>query len=225
MDIAEIKGIGSEHAAALERAGIGTVERLLERGASPAGRRDIGEATGIGQAILLDWVNRADLMRIDGVGVEYSDLLEAAGVDSPAELARRNPANLTATVARLVGDQPGLVRRTPAEREIADWIEQAKRLPKLVTHGGSGTDDDRADEPGSAPNAAEAMTAAAGPAAATAPTPAAAPAAPAPAAPAPTVAPMAARSTDARAVTAAPRPAPSRWTQFRRWLRRTLRMS
>ena len=77
-------------------------------------------------------------MRIDGVGPEYSDLLEAAGVDSPAELAQRNAANLAITVQEVVAARPGIVRRVPTQAEIEGWIAQAKTLPKVVTHGGGG---------------------------------------------------------------------------------------
>ena len=76
-------------------------------------------------------------MRIDGVGSEYSDLLEAAGVDSPAELALRNAANLAITFQEVVAARPGIVRRIPTEAEVAGWIAQAAALPKVVTHGGS----------------------------------------------------------------------------------------
>jgi predicted flap endonuclease-1-like 5' DNA nuclease len=73
-------------------------------------------------------------MRIDGVGSEYSDLLEAAGVDSPAELAQRNATNLATTVQEVVAARPSIVRRTPSESELQDWIDQSKKLPKVVEH-------------------------------------------------------------------------------------------
>jgi hypothetical protein len=73
-------------------------------------------------------------MRIKGVGSEYSDLLEAAGVDSPAELAQRNPANLAITVQEVVAARPGIVRRVPTESEIAGWIQEAGQMDKIVEH-------------------------------------------------------------------------------------------
>lgn len=84
--------------------------------------------------MILKWINRIDLMRIKGVGSEYSDLLEAAGVDSPAELANRNAANLATTFQEVVAARPGTVRRVPTEGEVAGWIAQAKDLPKVVEH-------------------------------------------------------------------------------------------
>ncbi|MDP9483005.1 MAG: DUF4332 domain-containing protein, partial [Chloroflexota bacterium] len=92
------------------------------------------DATGIDHARILEWVNHVDLMRIDGVGSEYSDLLEAAGVDSPAELAQRNAANLASTVQEVVAARPSIVRRIPSESELSDWIAQSKDLPKVVEH-------------------------------------------------------------------------------------------
>jgi predicted flap endonuclease-1-like 5' DNA nuclease len=78
-------------------------------------------------------VNHADLFRIKGIGSEFSDLLEASGVDSVPELAQRVPANLAAKLAE-VNAETNLTRRVPTESEVADWIEQAKGLPKVVSH-------------------------------------------------------------------------------------------
>ena len=136
MNIAEVDGIGPEYAEKLVAAGITNTEVLLERGATPRGRTGIEAATGISGKLILEWVNRADLMRLNGVGSEYADLLEAAGVDSPAELAHRNPANLAQTFQELVAAKPGTVRRIPSEATVAGWIEEAKALDKAVSHGG-----------------------------------------------------------------------------------------
>jgi predicted flap endonuclease-1-like 5' DNA nuclease len=134
MKIEEVEGIGPVFAEKLRAAGIESVEELLEKGASRGGRTAIAEATGIEGGKILEWVNHADLMRIKGVGSQYSDLLEAAGVDSPAELARRNAANLADAFQSVVAERPGIVRRIPTEAEIADWIADAKGLPKVVEH-------------------------------------------------------------------------------------------
>jgi predicted flap endonuclease-1-like 5' DNA nuclease len=145
MRIDEIEGIGPANGAKLSGAGIETTESLLERGATAAGRRKLAEATGISETAILEWVNHVDLMRIDGVGSEYSDLLEAAGVDSPAELAQRNAANLAITFQEVVAARPGVVRRIPSETEVTGWIAQAQGLPKIVSHGGL-TDPPEADQ-------------------------------------------------------------------------------
>ena len=134
MKIDEVEGIGATQASKLVAAGVATTEALLERGAKPAGRQALADATGISGKLILEWVNHVDLMRIKGVGSEYSDLLEAAGVDSPAELANRNAANLATTFAEVVAARPGIVRRTPSEDEISGWIAQSKALPKIVEH-------------------------------------------------------------------------------------------
>jgi predicted flap endonuclease-1-like 5' DNA nuclease len=133
MKIADVEGIGPKFAAKLQAAGVKTTDELLKRGAKPKGRQELEAATGIGHAQILEWVNHVDLYRIDGVGSEYSDLLEEAGVDSPAELAQRVPANLAAKIAE-VNAKKKLVRRVPTEAVVAGWIAQAKKLPKLVEH-------------------------------------------------------------------------------------------
>ena len=134
MKIDEIEGIGASYAAKLSTAGVNTTDELLEWGANPAGRKALADSTGIDGDLILEWVNHADLMRIKGVGSEYSDLLEAAGVDSPAELAQRNAANLATTFQEVVAARPGIVRRVPSETEITGWIADAKGLDKVVEH-------------------------------------------------------------------------------------------
>ena len=92
--LVDIEGIGAASAAKLKDAGVDTVEELLLKGAKPKGREDLATATGISGKLILEWVNLADLMRINGVGEEYADLLEEAGVDTVKELATRNAGNL-----------------------------------------------------------------------------------------------------------------------------------
>ena len=134
MKLEEVEGIGPINAEQLALAGIGTGDALLAQGATAGGRAAIEKASGIGGTLILKWVNRLDLMRIKGVGSEYSDLLEVAGVDSPAELAQRNAANLATTFEEVLAARPGTVRRIPTEAEVAGWIAEAKDLPKLVEH-------------------------------------------------------------------------------------------
>ena len=132
--VADIEGIGPAHATALAAAGIKTTDDLLASAGSATGRAGLARETGLDEDAILAWVNRADLMRIPGVGSQYSDLLEAAGVDSPAELARRNAANLWTTFGEVIAARPGIVRRAPSESETAEWIAAAGSMEKVVTH-------------------------------------------------------------------------------------------
>lgn len=128
-----IEGIGKSYKAKLKEAGFNTTEQLLEKGASPAGRRAIAADTGVSEKMILRWVNMADLFRIKGVGEEYSDLLEAAGVDTIPELAQRNAENLHVKMEE-VNAVKKLVRRVPSLKEVTDWISQAKKLPRVLTY-------------------------------------------------------------------------------------------
>ena len=132
-NIEDVEGVGPAYAAKLQAAGVGTTDALLKRGATASGRSELETATGIAHALILEWVNHVDLMRLDGVGSEYSDLLEAAGVDSPAELAQRNAANLAQTFLELNAAR-ATVRNVTSEAVITGWIAQAKHLPKIVEH-------------------------------------------------------------------------------------------
>lgn len=131
--IIEIEGIGEVYRSKMQKYGIKTVEKLLKEGASAKGREKIAEGTGISKSLILEWVNHADLWRITGVGEEYSDLLEEAGVDTVVELAQRNPTNLYQTMME-VNQAKKLVRRMPSARQVEAWVAQAKKLPRVVTH-------------------------------------------------------------------------------------------
>ena len=131
--IVDVEGIGAKYAEKLQKAGVSTTEALLKAGMTPKGRKDLAEKTGIGDALILTWVNHVDLYRIKGVGSEYSELLEAAGVDTVPELAQRKAANLTQKMVAINTDKK-LVRKLPVESQVADWIEQAKKLPRVITY-------------------------------------------------------------------------------------------
>ncbi len=129
----QIEGIGIAYAGKLQELGITTTQELLEKGATPASRQDIAAKTGISEKLILEWVNHADLFRIRGIGEEYADLLEAAGVDTVPELAQRNPENLYEKLVA-VNQAKGLVRRLPPLSAVKDWVEQAKTLPRAIQY-------------------------------------------------------------------------------------------
>ena len=133
MNITTVEGIGPVNAARLSEQGITTVEALLEAGAARKDRRQLAEATELSETLLLGWVNRADLMRVPGVGEEYSDLLENSGVDTVKELRRRNPENLHEAM-QVVNGEKRLVRRFPGKASVEGWIDAAKELPPKVTY-------------------------------------------------------------------------------------------
>ena len=128
-----IEGISHRQATSLRKARIRTVEALLKKGATRKGRREIAASTKQSEKLILEWVNRADLMRIRGVGEEYSDLLEAAGVDTVKELRRRNPGNLLGSMVEVNAKQR-LVRRLPTEAMVERWVEHARELEVVVMY-------------------------------------------------------------------------------------------
>lgn len=133
MRLEKIEGIGPKYAESLRSVGVTSVAKLLAVGSTRKGRDSIVKQTGISDALILRWVNRADLCRVTGVSTQYSELLEAAGVDTVKELRTRRADNLTARM-RAVNDEKKLVRRPPAESEVAKWVEQAKLLAPVITH-------------------------------------------------------------------------------------------
>lgn len=131
--IDEIEGIGPKFAAKLRKADIKTTDDLLGACANRSGRKAVETATGIDAKRLLKWANMADLMRISGVGEEYSELLEAAGVDTVKELRNRRADNLAAKMAE-VNEAKKLVRQIPGETRVAAWVAQAKELDPVISH-------------------------------------------------------------------------------------------
>lgn len=133
MKIEEIEGVGPAYAQKLMAAGVPTIDALLEQGSKAKERARLAASTGISEHVLLKWVNAADLMRVTGIGSEFSELLEVAGVDSATELAQRRPEVLQARLVE-INNAKKLVRRVPTVNEVEKWVAEARRLPKVVTH-------------------------------------------------------------------------------------------
>lgn len=131
--IEEIEGIGPVYGEKLRTAGISTVEKLLEAGATKSGRTSLAKETGISEKDILKWVNHADLFRIDGIGPQFAELLEAAGVDTVKELRNRNAENLFAKLGE-VNEEKKLVRRLPSSSQVEGMIKTAGTLEPKVTH-------------------------------------------------------------------------------------------
>ncbi|MEA4909019.1 MAG: DUF4332 domain-containing protein [Chloroflexi bacterium] len=129
----DVEGIGEEYAKKLKAIGIDSQEEMLAKGATPEGRKWLAEQSGISDKLILKWLNRADLGRIKGIGSEYADLLEAAGVDTVPELAQRRADNLYAKLGE-VNEAKKLVRKMPTESQVGDWISQAKALPRALNY-------------------------------------------------------------------------------------------
>ncbi len=131
--LTEVEGIGATYAEKLAQVGITTTKVLLEKGATPKGRAEIAEESGVSGKLILKWLNRADLFRVKGIGEEYADLLEVAGVDTVPALAQRNPENLYHKLAEVNADKK-LVRKVPSLSQVNGWVAQAKELPRVLTY-------------------------------------------------------------------------------------------
>jgi predicted flap endonuclease-1-like 5' DNA nuclease len=131
--IEDIEGIGAVMGEKFRSAGVKDTDSLLQNALTPKQRKQLADKTGLSEARILKFANMADLYRISGVGSEYSELLEAAGVDTVPELAKRNAANLTQAMATL-NQEKKLTRQVPTESEVTKWIEQAKGLPRMLEY-------------------------------------------------------------------------------------------
>jgi len=128
-----IEGIGPSKAGKLRKAGVRSLAALLDKGGTPEGRKEIAKASGILPKLILEWVNHADLFRIKGVGEEYADLLEAAGVDTVVELGKRDPKVLYAKLESANAAKK-LVRRLPTSKQVGAWVRQAKKMPRRIRY-------------------------------------------------------------------------------------------
>jgi predicted flap endonuclease-1-like 5' DNA nuclease len=131
--IEDVEGIGPVIGGKLRASGIEDTDALLAESKTPKQRKALAEKSGLSEKQVLKFANMVDLYRISGVGSEYSELLEAAGVDTVPELARRNPVELAKKLAD-VAKAKKLTRRAPHEAEVAKWVEQAKALPRMLTY-------------------------------------------------------------------------------------------
>jgi predicted flap endonuclease-1-like 5' DNA nuclease len=131
--IEDIEGIGPAYAEKLRAADIQTTDDLLRRCGSKKGREGVATETGISETHILEWTNLADLMRLSGVGEEYADLLEEAGVDTVKELKNRNATNLAAAMLE-VNEKKNLVNRVPSAETVQKWIDEAGELEPMVSH-------------------------------------------------------------------------------------------
>ena len=131
--IVDIEGIGPVYAEKLIEAGINTDGELLEKCCKPAGRKELAEKTGISPKLILTWTNHCDLMRINGVGPQFSELLEAAGVDTVKEFRHRKAENLVPKMEE-VNAEKNLCNRVPSVKEVEKMIEQAKELPPVMEY-------------------------------------------------------------------------------------------
>ena len=131
--VAVVSGLSEEDVEKLREEGIDKASALLAQGATPEGRKELAEATGLSEETILAGVKQMDLMRIKGVGVKYSALLLAAGVDSVPDLAGRNGANLTLKLAD-VNASENICEELPSEKMVSDWVAQAKELPRMITY-------------------------------------------------------------------------------------------
>jgi predicted flap endonuclease-1-like 5' DNA nuclease len=131
--ISEIEGIGAIYAEKLAAVGIQTTEDFLTHCSDPKGRKRIADETGLSPKRILTWANLSDLMRISGIGPEYSELLEAAGVDTVKELRHRNAANLAEKMAE-VNETKKLTRAVPPPAAVQKWVDLAKETDPRITH-------------------------------------------------------------------------------------------
>lgn len=131
--VLKIEGIGPVLGAKFKKAGVSNTDQLLEKAKDPKGRKALASETGIDEGKVLKFANMSDLMRIKGVGEEFSELLEAAGVDTVKELKTRNVANLTKAMED-ANSAKKMVRRTPSFKEVEKWVEQAKKLAPVLTY-------------------------------------------------------------------------------------------
>ncbi|HHU18620.1 MAG TPA: DUF4332 domain-containing protein [Clostridiales bacterium] len=128
-----IEGIGEAYELKLKASGINSREQLLEVCSIKKGRADLAKKTGISEKLILKWANHADLARIKGIGGQYAELLEAAGVDTVPELATRKAENLYKKMVE-VNEAKALVRKLPTEKQVTDWIMEAKDLPRVMQY-------------------------------------------------------------------------------------------
>jgi len=131
--VEKIEGVGAKYAAKLQKVGIASTKQLLDRAATRKGRKVLAEASGIEEKLILKWANMCDLLRIKGIGEEFSELLEVAGVDTVKELSKRRADNLHKAMVEANGRRK-LVRQLPGVGQIENWVSQAKAIAPVMQY-------------------------------------------------------------------------------------------
>ncbi len=131
--VLDIEGVGEEYAKKLNDAGIFTTSEYLQKTGTPAQRKQLAEATGISPKLILKFANHADLIRIKGIGPQFAEILERAGVDTVKELKTRVPANLYKKCVE-VNEERNLARRSPTMAEVEKWVEEAKVIEPAISY-------------------------------------------------------------------------------------------
>jgi len=129
--IEKIEGIKPDYTTKLEKLGITTIEKLLEKGSSSQGREELMQAIGVDRATMLKWLNLADLIQIKGVAQEYSKLLEAAAIDTVEKLRTSVAESLYIKLVK-VNEQKQIVKTLPSLGQVENWITQAKNRPPIL---------------------------------------------------------------------------------------------
>lgn len=131
--IEDIEGIGPSYAQKLSACDIKDTDNLLDLCCSAKGRKDVASKSGVSESLLLNWSNKADLMRINGVGPQFSELLEASGVDTIKELRTRRADNLATKMAE-VNQTKKLSRSVPTTEMVQGWIDEASKMEPKISH-------------------------------------------------------------------------------------------
>lgn len=128
-----ISGMTEDVALALNMQGVKYSHHLLERVRTPSQRRLLAHELGVDEKVVLRWANHADLIRIHGIGPQYAEFFEAAGVDTVRELAHRVPENLVAKLEEVNAANP-MTKRIPALKEVKRYVKEAQQLEPMLEY-------------------------------------------------------------------------------------------
>ena len=130
-DVEVINGIGPKYGNRLKFSGVEALDDLLREGSTWKGRRYLAGNVGVSINKINRWVNQADFFRIKGIGKQYADLLDVAGVNTVIDLSKRNPMTLYEKLKETNWER-NLVERIPPYRLIKGWVQSAKKLEPRV---------------------------------------------------------------------------------------------
>lgn len=126
MKIIEIEGVGEKYAKILEKAGIANTEDLIPLSWREV--KELAEKTKISPKLIDKWQEQAEMMKIKGVGPEYSEVLNKVGIDSIKELSYRTAQSTLDKIVEFDKKQPDVIRKIPKVEDIEGWIKEANDL-------------------------------------------------------------------------------------------------
>jgi predicted flap endonuclease-1-like 5' DNA nuclease len=123
--LSDLKNVSGGLVKSLQALGIGDTDELLLAAANSDELKAMAGKLGVSEQMLAELANRADLLRVPGVGPAYAELLMGAGITSVAGLRAAGPDlfDHLGKAAQTLG-----IKGLPKSAEVSSWVNSAHSM-------------------------------------------------------------------------------------------------